>query len=88
MTQPCWKKFYIENSFYKIMNTQTLIQNIEPQTILSLNLDEVPSGKISRYWLHIIEDGMGAPVFIPILVATSRDGNLNCSIFASYESKE
>lgn len=39
------------------------------ETIDWLDMSRVPKGKISEYWLHVITNGMGEPVRIPILVA-------------------
>ena len=43
------------------MNQEPILQNIE--------LDDIPSGVISRVWLEVVEDGMGAPVKIPLIIA-------------------
>ena len=37
--------------------------------IKSLDINEVPKGTISRYWLNLVTDGMGQPVQVPIIVA-------------------
>lgn len=37
--------------------------------IRSLALDGLPEGQVKRFWLHLVTDGMGLPVFIPIIVA-------------------
>ena len=34
-----------------------------------LDLDAIPSGEISRYYLHIVEDGMGISIKVPLLIA-------------------
>lgn len=41
----------------------------EAEVITQLNVDLIPKGTISRYWLQIASDGMGAPIMIPVLVA-------------------
>ncbi len=41
----------------------------EPQTINKLDLESIPSGIISRYFLNLVEDGMGAPIKLPLIVA-------------------
>lgn len=40
--------------------------------IKELNIEKVPSGTISKYWLEIVEDGMGVPVHIPIIIAKGK----------------
>ena len=41
--------------------------NIE--VITELNIEQTPPGTIGEYWLHIINNGIGEPVRLPILVA-------------------
>jgi len=46
-------------------------------TIKTLNVNEVPKGTISRYWLNLVTDGMGQPVQVPIIVARGhQDGKV------------
>jgi len=42
------------------------------KVINDLNLDEVPENAISRYWLELVEDGMGVPIKIPVMVAKGK----------------
>jgi len=37
--------------------------------IRELDLEVVPQGTLQRFWLHLVTDGMGMPVFIPVIVA-------------------
>jgi hypothetical protein len=39
------------------------------QTIHELDLDKILCNSISRYWLEIVEDGIGVPIKIPVIVA-------------------
>ncbi len=41
-------------------------------TVKKLDFQEVPKGTISRYWLHLVTDGLGTPVNLPIIVAKGR----------------
>ena len=46
-------------------------------TIKTLNVNGVPKGTISRYWLNLVTDGMGQPVQVPIIVARGhQDGKV------------
>lgn len=40
--------------------------------ITSLDISKAPAGTISRYWLSIVKDGMGAPILLPIMVAKGK----------------
>ncbi len=52
---------------------------VEPSipVIEDLKLDEIPYGSKQRYYLHIVTDGMGMPIYLPIIVAKGvEDGNV------------
>ena len=55
-----------------------LFQIKEQATFIEeLNVDDVPSGTISRFWLKLVTDGIGVPIHIPIMVAKGkRDGKV------------
>ncbi|MCO6476371.1 MAG: succinylglutamate desuccinylase/aspartoacylase family protein [Phaeodactylibacter sp.] len=46
----------------------SILQHDAP-VIEELLLEEVPPGEIQRFLLHLVTDGMGLPVFIPIIIA-------------------
>lgn len=51
-----------------------MLEYKEP-TIRRLNIDEFPKGEVSRVWLHIINNGIGEPVRIPLVIARGiKDG--------------
>lgn len=37
--------------------------------IRGLDLDDIPAGEVSRYWVHLISDGLGLPIYVPLMVA-------------------
>lgn len=39
------------------------------RVITDLDLEQMPPGQIAQYWMHLIDDGIGEPVRLPILVA-------------------
>ena len=43
--------------------------NPDIEVIKKINLDSVPSGEIRKFFFHIIDDGLGLPVYLPIIVA-------------------
>ncbi len=47
-----------------MLNNQSNIEIIQ-----KINLKEIPKGSIQKYWLEIIKDGMGVPIYIPIIIA-------------------
>ena len=49
----------------------------EVAIIKALDVQKVPKGTISRFWLNLVTDGMGQPVQIPIIVARGHhDGKV------------
>lgn len=43
--------------------------------IQELKLDEIPRGTMQRFFLHIVSDGMGMPIYVPVMVAKgAKDG--------------
>ncbi len=51
------------------MDSQISAMQLEAPVIEELDLEEVPAGEIKRHLIHLVTDGMGLPVFIPIIVA-------------------
>jgi predicted deacylase len=43
--------------------------SIEPKLVKELDLNTCPKGKISRYQMHLVTNGVGQPIYIPIIVA-------------------
>ncbi len=43
--------------------------DLSAEVITELHVEQTPPGSIGEYWLHIINDGIGEPVRLPILVA-------------------
>jgi predicted deacylase len=42
---------------------------IDAKTIDRLDLDSIPAGAITRYFLNLVEDGMGTDIRVPLIVA-------------------
>lgn len=45
------------------------INQPEPGIVDNLRVEDTPQGSIHTYWLNLIQDGIGEPVHIPVLVA-------------------
>ena len=50
----------------------SILQHDAP-VIEELNLEATPPGEVQRFLLHLVTDGMGLPVFIPIIVAKGTE---------------
>lgn len=42
------------------------------KVVTELDLENVPKGTMCRYWIHLVNDGLGMPVYVPILVAKGK----------------
>ena len=52
-----------------------MVEYLQTPIIRELKLDEIPPGTIQRYYFHIVSDGMGMPVYVPVIVAKGlKDG--------------
>ena len=40
--------------------------------INEIDLTNTPSGTLSRYWLDLVEDGMGVPIRLPLIIAKGK----------------
>ncbi len=58
------------------------------KVIQSLDLDKVPNNAISRYWLELLEDGLGVPIKIPVIVAKGNSGGNVVGITAAVHGNE
>lgn len=60
----------------------------EIKVINHLNLDKVPSNAISRFWLELLEDGMGVPIKIPVIVAKGKTKGKTVGLTAAVHGNE
>lgn len=70
------------------MESPLLLLRENTHVIKELNLDEVPSGKISRFWVHLVTDGMGMPTYVPIIVAKGEEAGPVLGITAAVHGNE
>ncbi len=56
--------------------------------ISDLKVKEAPKGKITRYWLQLVNDGMGVPIHIPIIVARGLEDGPVVGLTAAVHGNE
>ncbi len=56
--------------------------------IKKLDVNDAPKGEISRYFLRIIGDGMGFPIFVPIIVARGHEDGIVLGVTAAVHGNE
>lgn len=60
----------------------------EVAVIKNLDLESVPSGTISRYWLELVEDGMGMPIKVPLIIAKGKEDGKVVGLTAAVHGNE
>jgi len=60
----------------------------EIKTIKKLDLETVPETSITRYWLEIVEDGMGVPIVIPVIIAKGKSNSPVVGLTAAVHGNE
>ncbi len=60
----------------------------DAKIITQLNIKDAPSGQISRYWLHVVTDGMGVPIHIPIIIAKGKKPGKTLGLTAAVHGNE
>jgi predicted deacylase len=62
---------------------------IKPEQIIrELKVNEAPKGAITRYWLHLVTDGVGMPIYIPIIVARGKEEGKVLGLTAAVHGNE
>lgn len=64
------------------------MENEAVKIITNLDIENAPSGQISRYWLQIVKDGMGVPVTTPILIAKGNTPGKVIGVTAAVHGNE
>jgi len=56
--------------------------------IETLDLDAIPKEEINHYWLHLVNDGLGVPVYIPVMVARGKEDGPVVGLTAAVHGNE
>lgn len=65
-----------------------LTEDLPFEQIRRLDIGQTPKGTIKYYWLHIINNGIGEPVRVPIIVARGRHDGPVLGITAAIHGNE
>ncbi|MBK7335461.1 MAG: succinylglutamate desuccinylase/aspartoacylase family protein [Saprospirales bacterium] len=65
-----------------------LLSNNQAAIIKDLNIQEAPKGKITRYWLYLVTDGMGMPINVPVIVARGLEDGPTLGLTAAVHGNE
>jgi predicted deacylase len=58
------------------------------QIIQTLDLENIPNGKVNKYYLHLINNGLGQPVYVPIIVAKGMEDGPTLAMVAAIHGNE
>jgi predicted deacylase len=70
------------------MDCNMVKDKLEPKIIKQLNIKRIPKGVISRYFLRMIDDGMGMPIYLPVMVAKGHEPGITLGITAAVHGNE
>ena len=70
------------------MNSNTNYLYAKPDYIEELDLKVIAPGTIEKFWFHIVTDGMGRPVYLPIIVARGKEDGDVLGITAAVHGNE
>ncbi len=70
------------------MENYLILHSQDAATIEELRLDQVPRGQVRRFMLHLVNDGMGLPVYVPIIVARGRTDGPTLGLTAAVHGNE
>ena len=70
------------------MEIPKLLLSENAKLVKKLNLKKAPAGKISKYLLHLVTDGMGLPIYIPIIVAKGEKDGTTLGLTAAVHGNE
>ncbi len=57
-------------------------------TVRELLLQDVPRGRLNRYWLHLVRDGLGMPVYIPVMIVRGKEDGPVLGLTAAVHGNE
>ena len=62
--------------------------NKDVPVIDQFNLEDTPKGTLKYYWLHLVEDGFGNPISIPVIVARGFEDGPTLGLTAAVHGNE
>ena len=70
------------------METPKSLYGEEGVIITKLNIEKAPKGKISKFLLNLVTDGMGIPIYVPIIVARGKKDGITLGLTAAIHGNE
>ncbi len=67
---------------------QPWLVGTEHNIVEQLKPDYLPEAEINKYWLHLVNDGLGAPVYVPVIVAKGKEAGPVVGLTAAVHGNE
>lgn len=64
------------------------VRYLDIRVITRLKLEEVPPNQVQKYWMHIISNGLGQPVYLPLIVLRGSEPGPVVGITAGVHGNE
>ncbi len=61
---------------------------MEVKIVNKLDIQKAPKGEVMRYWVHLISDGMGNPIRVPVIVARGVEDGPVLGVTAAVHGNE
>jgi len=56
--------------------------------IQQIDINQTPKGKITKYWLHLMDNGMSQPIYVPIFIARGVEDGPTLGMVAAIHGNE
>lgn len=56
--------------------------------VTELDLEAAPAGQISKYYLHLVDNGLAQPIYVPVIVAKGREAGPVLGLTAAIHGNE
>lgn len=82
------KKESLLNNHHQSNLTMVVDQHQDIPVIKYLDIEQCPKGEISKFFVRIVADGMGLPIYVPVIVARGVQPGVNVGIVAATHGNE
>ena len=70
------------------MNIYGNLSESDPQIIKKIDLENLPHGTVTKHLLHLVTDGMGMPLYVPVLIAKGQSSGPVVGLTAAVHGNE
>lgn len=64
------------------------MSQIDIAVIKEIDIQKAPKGKVTKYWLHLMDNGMSQPIYVPILIARGVEEGPTLGMVAAIHGNE